>query len=161
MGYYKELYNTRRALHRCVQCGKQDAFTLNGRAYCADCTEWRRLYYLERARKKPEVLEKARAYGLSRTQRLREAGLCTHCGKRNVTPPYATCDRCRAKARAAYRAKREPYMNDETLCRKCHKRPRLEGKNMCAECTESFKRVQAIGVEKRRRRRNGETVCDG
>lgn len=162
MGYYKDLYNTRRMLHRCVQCGKQDAFTLNGRVYCADCTEWRRMYYLKRAEARPEVLENARAHMATRRVALQEKGICPTCGKRKVTPPYATCDQCRAKARERDRAKRGWYIRDDTLCAKCHKRLRLEGKKMCAECCESFKRVQAMGAAARRGRRgNVAAVCDG
>lgn len=158
MDYYKALYAARKSMQQCVQCGKQDAFTLNGHTYCADCTEWRREYY---QKKKPEVLKRTHEYKAARTRTLREKGICTTCGKRKVTPPYATCDRCRAKSRGKDRAKREWYMNDTTLCSKCHKRPHLEGKKMCAECAESFKRVQELGAAARhRRRRNGAMVCD-
>lgn len=39
VAYNKELREWRIAHHLCRECGKRDAFTMNGRTRCADCVE--------------------------------------------------------------------------------------------------------------------------
>lgn len=37
--YMKDMRHWRKDHHYCVDCGEQDAYTLNGRSRCYDCTE--------------------------------------------------------------------------------------------------------------------------
>ena len=79
--------------HMCRECGKQDAYTLNGHTKCADCVE-------------------------RDTERRRE--------QRGYQPAWA-----REK-------KPEKTINyprgANGICWTCNKKPRLEGKKLCAEC---------------------------
>ena len=65
-------------LQRCIQCGEQDAFTLAGRARCAECAEKARIYNRERAAKhQEEINARNRRYAEDR----KAAGLCVKCGR--------------------------------------------------------------------------------
>lgn len=106
----KQSYNYLKTVRRCVQCGKQDAYTLNGRTYCAECMEWRNAYYQKR-REDPEYAKKWADRSTERRRRFRESGLCPRCGKK-PEPPYSLCAKCRAKNRARYRAKKEAAVHE-------------------------------------------------
>lgn len=159
MSYYKEHYATQKSMQRCVQCGKQDAYTLNGHPYCADCSEYRREYYKKRS-KKPEVMAHAKEYQNARRKEFKDKGLCPICGRKS-TPPYVCCKKCRAKYRAKAREAKKAYVFDDTVCKRCHNHPRLEGKKLCAECYEKMMLVQKAGAAARRERRKNVEVVNG
>lgn len=152
MGVIKANYRYLRSVHRCVQCGTVDAYTLNGRAYCADCAEWRRNYYNNR-RKRPDVREKANQQLRDRTEKWRSQGLCTSCG-RKTDPPYKTCSRCRYMARAKYRESHPYPVMENGVCSWCRKRPPIDGKKLCDECyRKSLLNVSKAAETKRGRKR--------
>lgn len=91
---------------RCVKCHGQDAFTLYGRSYCAECAELFRTYnrkcYASGGGAKERERKKAQR------EKRREESLCTRCGKPLGSDAiYLTCDQCRAKARNAKRKETE------------------------------------------------------
>ena len=73
--YIREYMRETRAFYhsrgRCAECGKEDAYTIGGRYYCAECSEKRRAW----GRQKDHAKENARARDL-RSER-RTSGLCT------------------------------------------------------------------------------------
>lgn len=153
----KTAYEYLKATHRCVRCRKRDAYTLNGRIYCAECAELQRLYQKKR-RENPEIREKLINYSRQYAQARREAGLCTSCGRKTV-PPYVTCPVCRMKRRRE-RKEKNPVCDisylDESLCRVCRKEPRLEGKGVCEKCYARILKAQRAACEAKAKRRRGE-----
>lgn len=93
-----EIYAYYKARSRCVQCHKQDAYTLNGRAYCYDCmrlnhTYSRKSYYNGAGQRRQEKKRE-------KAQQLRDQKRCTYCGKKLPDGhPYIRCDSCRARFR--------------------------------------------------------------
>lgn len=73
--YMKELRHWRKVHHFCGACGNQDAFTLNGRYYCAECAEKKRGYPLDYV--KPEKPWKEPSF---RKEGFRD-GRCWICGE--------------------------------------------------------------------------------
>lgn len=73
--YIKDLRYWRKIHHKCRVCGKEDAYTLNGRSTCFECTEKRRktpIEYIEKEGKHDSYIK--------RMDR-RKNGLCYICGK--------------------------------------------------------------------------------
>lgn len=101
-----ENYRYYKALHRCVNCHKQDAYTLNGRSYCFECAERFRAYNQkyrdnggESDRQKRRKEERAKS---------RADHVCVRCGKPLPKgSPYAMCDKHRAYFRNHKRAEVE------------------------------------------------------
>lgn len=93
----KSVYDARKALHRCVWCGRRDAYTINGRAYCAECCRRRSGYYKKRYVEKPETKEPLKRYQKERYRRLKDMGLCTRCGKRPAATGRVMCARCSSR----------------------------------------------------------------
>ena len=81
--YAKERYHSLRAQRKCVQCGKRDEDTLNGKWRCRACAE--------KFNKYQNNLSKERA----------EAGLCKRCGKKSDGHSY--CKACREYKAERYR----------------------------------------------------------
>lgn len=87
-----------KAKGRCAVCGKMDAYSLAGRATCAECIEAAktamRKYYADH---KAEVCAKQNA----RYEARKAAGLCVRCGStlREADGQHATCAACRAERR--------------------------------------------------------------
>ncbi len=98
MSRVSETYAYLRANHRCVQCRKVDAYTLNGRAYCAECTAYRNAYYARRWKARPDVRADNQRRVTEFLQKRRDQGLCPSCGRKSE-PPYIYCAACRAKRR--------------------------------------------------------------
>ena len=158
--YYKDR-------HRCVQCHRQDAFTLNGRAYCADridrYKEYRKTYESVHAERISDARKKQRADRAAQ-------GLCTRCG-RPADPGYKTCSYCRAYARRrkSIQARRngEPTIQerleraDNGFCWKCGK-PAANGTTrfgaplrLCPVCYDALCRASPLGVQALRDRNGG------
>lgn len=115
--YHRQYMRDRREIlkkyHMCADCGKQDAYTLNGRYRCFECNEKHRKSETDLIK-----IEKERETPLPRNQRF-EYGLCYMCGKQienydlkwNVNRPRLclkcyerTCEAAK-KASEAYKAR--------------------------------------------------------
>lgn len=85
--------------HICVECHAEEATRNSTR--CSQCLANRR----ERDRKQkqilrqsPEYRERQKQYNKERRARLKEAGICTICGKRKARFNKTTCIECATKA---------------------------------------------------------------
>ncbi len=136
----REEYYRAKENHLCVQCHKQDAYTLSGQVRCYECSQKNK----ERCKKnhcknrEKEKIQKKRKYDESEAQ-----GLCVTCNKRKAIDGFKQCPICRGKGRKRYRAwadkngivPREDF-DYSNLCYTCHKGTQLEGKKLCASCYE-------------------------
>lgn len=136
--YDRRNYQFFRAAGLCVRCHEQDAFTMAGRARCAECMEISRAQKARHMAKNPgENTARARDW----YDRVKNEGRCVKCGRPVEDPAYyVTCQRCRAKQRkrdAERRIQAGRYAKEDTLvCGVCNRRPPMEGKRTCRECYE-------------------------
>lgn len=98
-----ERYHYLKSQNRCVDCTKQDAYTLSGRTHCAECAE-RRSAYKKAYREDPEKRERISKQVKQGMKRMHDKRIaehrCTCCG-RNLAfdDTHRACDMCRAKDR--------------------------------------------------------------
>ena len=74
----------------CRDCGREDAYTMAGRTYCAECAEKDR-HRKEMARKDPEKRERMLTQNRKKVARHKAAGICPCCGKRPTYPGKTLC----------------------------------------------------------------------
>lgn len=146
--YMRDTRRFYRSRGRCAECGKEDAYTIGGRYYCADCAEKRRA--LEQQRDHAQANARRRDIRADR----REKGLCTECGAQLPSDDtHMLCPSCRALSRARNERKRraqgiEPRSEsyERGVCYKCQ-RP-LDGGmaewsgrplRVCQACAEKAK----------------------
>lgn len=120
----------------CRDCGREDAYTMAGRTYCAECAEKDRRRK-EMARKDPEKRERMLTQNRKKVARHKAAGICPCCGKRPTYPGKALCGTCLAKQRGyAYKRRHEngqrtwSERTDGHGCFLCGA-PCVPGKNLC------------------------------
>lgn len=141
---------------RCVACGKQDAFTLNGYIRCADCSdkhkEKNKIY--NKQNREEISIKKKELYQLNKQYRI-ENHLCVTCGKElEIGSQYKTCERCRyinRKRKENERINNGTYPNERGeygICYKCNKEKALEGKRLCQDCYNQAIKALEIGREK-------------
>ena len=119
-----------KGLNRCIMCHKQDAYTLAGRARCAECAAKAREYNNARS---AEHREESRACDRDRYAARKAAGLCVKCGK--PAGGHSHCETCRAKDAARHRAKRGGDMRGVGgMCKICGHRPAMDGGKLCGSC---------------------------
>ena len=99
-----EIYAYYKNRHRCVRCHKQDAYTLSGRSYCAECCEKERLR--GKLRYPADKGRRSRRAATLKAERL-ENGLCPECGGPQDKPGRQMCESCAARKRERRRVKRE------------------------------------------------------
>lgn len=102
-----------KALHLCTRCKTQDAYTLRGRALCAECAA----IIAARRRSVPTDVKRAQR----KRQYLIDVanGICPRCGTRKAKPGSVICWMCTIKATEymrAYRA-RQNTPNHEKQCK--------------------------------------------
>lgn len=132
--------------HICRNCKKQDAYTLNGRTYCAECAE-KNAEQKRNARKK-DGGEKDRIACRKHQEKNRKEHKCVYCGRKlQEDYNYKTCVYCRAKNRKYLEQRRREagmiswdMRCSSDICFQCGKNPPIEGKRLCKECYE--KKVQ-------------------
>lgn len=132
-----------RRVHRCRDCLKIDAFTMMGRAKCADCVKKDN----ERHRA-PEYTEKAKENQKKIREHRRIEHKCTRCGGGlREEYSYSTCDLCRKKMREA---KHIRYMKktkcnyprgDNGFCWQCNKELCIDGKHLCQKCYDEKMKI--------------------
>lgn len=165
--YGTQLYHTRLLLNRCGGCGRQDAFTMSGRARCADCAEVQRRASKKIREATSEELKRKKA---EHYKTLKEEHRCVKCGKA-LSPAWdkVICQRCNAKAKQRYLSNRvirpghEPHALFSELhpdiCTRCRKRPRYQHHKLCEFCYQDQLAIAKKGTqaykEKYERRNNG------
>lgn len=130
--YNKRERENRKREHLCIQCGKQDAYTLNGRSRCAVCAENAR--NSDKRRNKTKRNDAHR----KRMERWIAEGKCSRCGREKI-PGYSLCKRCIISMNAKKRAKKiEDGMNwprgSNGICWTCNKNKVIPGRKLCEEC---------------------------
>lgn len=144
--YNREEYDFRKSRGLCAECGTRDAYTISGRALCAECCEKRKnrkISEAERQHRKDYLRNRIEVFAAQRK--------CDGCGaqlKENDT--HKRCPTCRAyfrKKSAEYRDKkgvlRRELFGDMEVCMRCGK-PRTPGlktkrgepSKLCAACYE-------------------------
>lgn len=134
INYQRELRVSCKRLHICVQCYKQDAYTLVGRTLCADCAAKDAARHRQKYSLKEEAEKRKEERRLKR-QRHIENHECTECGKKlpqNYT--YRLCARCRGRKRRRW--KKKDMRGVDGMCSRCGKELCMEGKRLCAKCYE-------------------------
>lgn len=128
--YTRDGRHLMKKLQRCIQCGEQDAFTLAGRARCAECAEKARIYNRERAAKhQAEINARNRRYAEDR----KAAGLCVKCGR--PSDGHSSCPICRAKnAERARKARGGDLRGVGGLCKMCGRYEAIPGEKLCERC---------------------------
>lgn len=125
-----ERYDYFKLQKRCTKCQKQDAYTLNGRAYCYECTQRN----AENARQwREKNREKHKEYLNEYRKKLREARICYNCGKRPAEDGHKRCAVCRHKNNEQKRRKYNSYI-DPAMCVRCHKQPKFADFELCEKC---------------------------
>lgn len=134
--YYEERKYASTVLHRCFKCGEQDAFTLNGRRFCADCiyeiNEKHRAAYARNP-------DRVNAYGRKHRQKMISERRCAACGKPlPESERHKNCAACRAKQAARFieRTGGLKMRTENGLCYRCQKNPIMEGRTICESCYE-------------------------
>ena len=125
--------------HLCIDCKKQDAYTLNGRSRCYECAKKNAKASREYRSKKRNKHNKAQK---ELHAKWREEGRCVRCGR--VKPwweLHALCEQCRIQMAGLKRSKREAcddYFPRGTpgLCYFCLQ-PVLPGKKVCKRCYDA------------------------
>lgn len=144
--YKKALLSNRKKNHFCTKCGKQDAYTLSGRARCYECAEKERACSKIRYscdNKRTRILAKAK----ENREKRRDSGLCTRCGKRPSEPGKSYCSVCHAEQRNHAKAKRNSVRGENGTCWMCNKNDAIPEKRVCKDCYEKILVVQKKAVE--------------
>lgn len=128
-------YHLRKKYNYCVQCGKQDAYTLNGRARCFECQTKQNQY----RQSHPEYNENHKELNKKRYLERKEKGLCTRCGN-EAEKGKTKCKKCLLKDRINHKNNSNSIgrtlANDLGLCVNCLKEPQLKGHKLCENCYE-------------------------
>lgn len=116
--------------HLCVNCGKQDARTLNGFTYCYECGEKHREKERQRRAKRREELNAQRR---ERYARYKAEGLCPMCGRKS--DGRVLCAWCRAKKAQKFQRTYE-HKRVGNVCFQCCSNEPMDGKKLCKNCYE-------------------------
>lgn len=144
--YDKRIREIAKAEHRCIQCGKQDAYTLNGRSRCSVCSDKGKLA----DRKRYQTHNSLEAQKKVREKRAAN-GLCVRCGR--IAPPgRRTCALCISHTNQNLQDRRiAEGMNwprgSNGICWTCNKEPVMEGKKICQSCYEKTMKAQQMATE--------------
>lgn len=129
--------------HICRDCKEQDAYTLAGRTYCAECAE--KMAEGARKRRARDGGEKNRIACQKWKQKNIEEHKCIYCGRQLPDDyRYKACNYCHIKLRRydeEYRRKKGVITwgmrTSSEYCFQCAKNKPLAGKRLCKECYEN------------------------
>lgn len=121
--------------HLCVECKKQDEYTLSGHVFCAECAEKIRRYRLK----------------------LKEAHICRECKKQDAytLAGRTHCSECAEKLRAAKaNAWADPEKREKMLLQKREQLARYRNQNKCLHCGKQLHNGERLcGICRERERR--------
>lgn len=151
----KALRKTRRALGKCTMCGTVDAYTMAGRARCAECAAKEAESKRKTRNRSSEAAKHYNAVHLQYTRKLRAEGKCPSCGVKlpGGDYQYKLCPKCRGKMRRSEARRRaekglrtlEEAMSGDT-CFFCKSSDVVPGKHLCKDCLERC--CGYLGLEK-------------
>lgn len=136
--YKKMRYYARKKDGVCVRCGREDAYTMAGRSYCAECVEKMNEINKRYRENHPKANhDKCK----KRRDTLNDKGLCERCGKRAAKPGRKLCETCMKKMADKNRDKKIANgMNwprgDNGICWNCNRENAIPGKRLCVVCYE-------------------------
>lgn len=119
----------------CVQCGRKDKRTINGKGMCLYCAT----KVNESARKRrAENADKFNKRGKARREAWVADGKCSCCGHAKEEPDKRMCCSCRtrhkmARIRLKIKKGKQPRGRDG-WCWQCNNAPVMEGKKLCKTC---------------------------
>lgn len=126
--------------HRmCTECGKQDAYTLNGRARCFECNEKHNQSCIK------NNSENKKQYNKKYQEQKRENGFCVRCGKHKAESNKLHCSVCLAQNRIRLKEQRSSDIprserRNYNLCYRCGNpldgqlKSNGEKSKLCSEC---------------------------
>lgn len=141
--FYADKIAWAKANKRCYKCNKQDAFTLIGKAECAECREHhkknnRKSY----SRNREQINQKRR----ERYAEDVENGMCTMCHKEKAIDGLKVCAKCRAyqKKQNDKKSIKQGRLNyqfcvENNICTMCRKNNATPDNKVCTECYEILK----------------------
>jgi len=140
--YDRESYIFWKSLQRCVRCHKQDAYTLAGRARCAECVEINRA---EKAAFREKNHERLLGGNKDWYYRMKAEHRCVLCARPLDDDRHTTCAGCRAKRRRKHAEKRGGQganypRGDNGICWLCNKRPAVRDGGQCEICAAISKK---------------------
>ena len=155
----REWHRMLKAAHICRDCKGQDAYTLGGRTYCAECAA--KMAAKKREARQRDGGKRSNQAHAEWRERLAAEGLCIYCGRRKAGEGRRVCRTC---STAQYLKKREKLIANgmnwprgaNGYCWLCNKRKAIEGKRLCPTCYEKRMRnltpeAAARGRENQRR----------
>lgn len=129
----REWARMRKAANLCVDCGRKDSRTINGKCHCLQCATKKSKQ--AKARWNYEHQKELRE---ARTARWKAAGLCSQCGGPREDETKAMCATCRLKYRLRNAKKKieqgKPPRGANGKCFQCNRAPAIEGKKLCQAC---------------------------
>lgn len=129
----KYFYHLRKKAGVCVECGQEDAFTIIGKTYCAECAEKRNNRKRKYLSKNEHYAKWESEYKKKQYYDRKESGICVRCGKRK-TNGHVQCDICRASQRRMWDRKYKKPRGGDGVCYSCNKEKPIEGKKLCEHC---------------------------
>lgn len=152
--YQNSYYALLKKERLCVYCGKQDAYTLNKHALCAECAGRVNENHRKWRAQNPQRAERGNARRKEVYNSRKEQGLCAKCGKSLPEGDHhVLCPGCRAKhrrynERAAEKRKGPGRLTRQNvsefgICSMCFKAPAERGK-LCEKCYE--KRLVSLSI---------------
>ena len=138
--YIKERRQWFKDHHMCTECGKQDAYTLNGRARCYECNEKHNKSNAKN-NKSEERIQHTKQY----REQKREEGYCVRCLKRKAESNKLHCSVCLAQNRIRLKEQRSSDIprnerGNYNLCYRCGNpldgqlKSNGEKSKLCSEC---------------------------
>lgn len=124
-------YGMRKKCHYCVTCGRQDAYTLNGRARCFECQNKQNKLH----RSHPEYEEKRKVRKQAKYYERKAAGLCVVCEK-PAEKGKTRCLKhlCKDRANHKHKELNRVIASEIGICVTCLKEPALYGHKLCESC---------------------------
>lgn len=134
--YGKETYEWLKQHHLCTKCKNQDAYTLNGRVLCYECSckDQKRLKKSYWDKRTQVLIFKKEEY-----EYYKKLGICTRCHTRQAREGHTECSVCCGKRKKHYdENKVKSYAREDAIangmCRTCLKEKVKPGYKVCEKC---------------------------
>ena len=141
--YKAAIYYDRKKAGVCTMCGKEDAYTMIGKARCAECAE--------RNNESHRKSQRHREWFRDRYRERKENGLCVDCGKPalegHVRCAYHSGRRNKSTKEWLKRKQEKEGVNfprgGNGFCYRCNKEKALPGLKVCRSCYSGLEDLRA------------------